>query len=356
MLASEDMRNRFFGILALVALPVAAAERTFDFANFPENQTPPGFRSTVTGKGKPGDWKIVLDEAPPLLAPLTPQAPVVTKRPVLGQLAQDRTDEHFPLLIFDDETFGDFTLTTRFKIVDGAVEQMAGVAFHIQDEKNYCYVRASGLGNTFYFFKFVNGELIGPIGSKAVIAKGVWHEMKVECAGNKVTCSLNGQVIIPQLQQDTFPKGKIGFWTKSDSVSYFADTKVTYTPLEAPAQAMVREMMKKYPRLIGLKIYVASNDNQTSRLIASKDEKEFGQSGSQSELEVIRHGSIYYGKDKGAVSVVMPLRDRNGEAIAAARVTMKSFAGQTEQNALARALPLVKEMQARIQTREDLVE
>ncbi|MEY2430002.1 MAG: hypothetical protein QOJ40_2887 [Verrucomicrobiota bacterium] len=350
------MRNGLFCVWLLLVVRGIAAERKFDFADVPENQAPAGFRSTAAGKGKPGDWRIIMDEVPPLLAPLTPQAPAVARRPVLAQLARDKTDDHFPLLIFDEEAFGDFTLTTRFKLVDGLVEQMAGIAFRIQDEKNYCYVRASALGGTFYFFKVVKGELIGPIGSKVEITKGTWHEMTVECAGNKVTCSLDGRVVIPQLQQDTFSKGKIGFWTKSDSVSYFADAKISYTPIEVPAQALVREMMKKFPRLIGLKLYISRSDQKVPVMVASKDEKEIGQTGENTEQDVISHGSIYYGKTQGTVSVVMPLRDRNGDAIAAARVVMKSFAGQTEQNALARAMPIVKEMQARVQTREDLVQ
>ena len=50
----------------------------------------------------------------------------------------------------------------------------------------------------------------------------------------------------------------------------------------------------------------------------------------------------------------MPLRDRNGETVAAARLTMESFIGQTEQNALARARPLVKQLQQRVQAEEEL--
>ena len=53
---------------------------------------------------------------------------------------------------------------------------------------------------------------------------------------------------------------------------------------------------------------------------------------------MIKQGEVYYGKEKDSVSVIMPLRDRNGDVIAAARVVMKPFAGQTEQNAIARAL------------------
>ena len=56
------------------------------------------------------------------------------------------------------------------------------------------------------------------------------------------------------------------------------------------------------------------------------------------------------------MAVVQPLRDRNGEPVAAVRVTMKSFAGQTEQNALQRALPIVKAMQSRVRTLTELKE
>ena len=50
----------------------------------------------------------------------------------------------FPLLVFDGESFNDFTLTTRFKLVRGGLEQMAGIAFRLQDEKNfYVYKKAA---------------------------------------------------------------------------------------------------------------------------------------------------------------------------------------------------------------------
>ena len=52
----------------------------------------------------------------------------------------------------------------------------------------------------------------------------------------------------------------------------------------------------------------------------------------------------------------MPLRDRNGDPIAAVRVHLNSIAGQTEQNALIRVTPIVKEMQLSVQNREELVE
>src|SRR5262245_29159212 len=133
------MQNPFVWLVMLVPLPLIAAERTFSFAEYPVDKPPPGFRSVVSGKGKPGDWRIIMEEIAPsdTNASSTRLGVVVPSKAVLAQLSQDPTDEHFPLLIFDEDTYGDFTLSTRFKTVRGALEQMAGIAFRIQDENNY---------------------------------------------------------------------------------------------------------------------------------------------------------------------------------------------------------------------------
>jgi len=350
------MQRRFIWALVLLTLPVVAAERKFDFSEVPTGQTPPGFRSAVTGMGKPGEWKILLDETPSQLPPLTPQAKSTARRAVLAQLSEDQTDEHFPLLIFEEELFGDFTLSTRFKTVRGVKERMAGIAFRIQNPTNYYVVRASSLGNTFRFYKVVNGERSQPIGAEVQIPSEVWHDLTIECKANQIRCLLDGKETIPALTDNSFSRGTFGFWTKSDSVSYFCDTKIVYTRREMPAQTIVRETSKKYPRLLGLKIYVPGSDPQATRMIASNDEREIGRAGGKTEKSVISSAQVWYGKEKDSVSVIIPLRDRNGDAIAAARVMMKPFSGQTEENAIARALPIVKQMQARVQSMQDLID
>jgi hypothetical protein len=351
------MRNHFLLVLALVTLPAVAAEHKFDFSAVRENQTPPGFRSAVTGQGKPGDWRVIMDEVPPLLPPLAASAPVVARKAVLAQLAQDPTDEHFPLLIYEGDTVGDFTLTTRFKTVKGVVEQMAGIAFRIQNETNYYVVRASSLGNNVRFYKVLNGQRGPLLGPELALPSGVWHELSVEAKGNAIRCLLDGKEVITATDKvNPFLQGKIGFWTKSDAVSYFADAKLVYTPHEAPAQALVREMLKKYPRLLGLQLYVLGQDPKTTRLLASKDTNEVSRAGGKVEQDVIEQGTPYYGKEPDSVSVVLPLRDRNGDPVAAVRVIMKRVAGQNEQHAYARAMPVVKELQSRIRSLEDLVQ
>jgi hypothetical protein len=240
--------------------------------------------------------------------------------------------------------------------VSGKAEQMAGIAFRIQDETNYYVLRASSLGNTFRFYKVVNGQRGTIMGPQVPLPKDEWHEMSVQCRGNQILCLLDGKQAIPTITDNSFAKGKIGFWTKSDSVSYFDSAKVVYNHTEAPARAIVRSMLKKYPRLLGMKIYVPGQQAGSTRVVASQDETELGTPGSKTEQEVIGRGETYYGKEKESVSVIMPLRDRNGDAIAAVRVIMKSFPGQTEENAIIRAAPLVKEIQSQVQSLDDLTE
>jgi hypothetical protein len=337
------------------ACSVFGAELTFDFSSLPLDSSPTNFVSKVGGEGKPGEWKIVADEVPSALAPLSPNAPKTSKRFVLGQLAKETTEEHFPMFIFSPESFGDFALTTRFKCVSGSVDQMAGIAFRVQDEKNYYIVRASSSGNSFRFYKVINGVRGQPFGPQIEIPSGVWHEMSIECKGTQIRCLLDGKELIPALTDDSFSAGKFAFWTKSDSVSYFADTKITYIPRVPLAQTIVREIMKDNPRLLGLTISGKSNNGTDQlRVLASNDEKQIGEPGLKGEELVMTERKPFYAKTKKTVSTIMPLRDRNGETVAVVHITMKPFPGQTEANAFSRAIPIVKMIESRIVAAKDL--
>ncbi|MEK7781665.1 MAG: DUF1080 domain-containing protein [Verrucomicrobiota bacterium] len=337
-----DMMRCLWLICFALAGSAVGAELVLDFGVAGADQTPPGFTNTLAGTGRLGRWRAVPDEVPG-----------TTNNTVLAQTSMEVVDERFPLLIYQKTKFDDFTLTTKFKLVEGVVEQMAGIVFRYQDEKGFYIIRASGLGSNVRFYKVVGGIRSQPIGPSVAVPKGEWHELKIECRGNKIRAWLNGREAIPELTDTSFASGKIGFWTKSDSLSRFADTRIVYTPREPLAQAIVRDIVKTYPRLVGVKIYVRDEQGEP-RIVASKDPKELGTAGGPSESGAITNGNIYYGREKSTVSVVQPLRDQNGEPIAAVRMVMKSFPGQTEQAVLQRALPMIKEIQARVRSLEEL--
>lgn len=342
--------------MLLCATSALAAQKVFDFSDLKENETPPGFKSIVAGTGRPGDWKILLDDAPTPFEPISPKAVSVNKRRVLAQVSQDKTDDRYPLFIFQEEEFDDFTLTTQFKLVDGEQEQMAGLAFRIQDERNFYYVRASALSQTIAFYPMVDGVLQNPVRVKHDFEKGKWYALTIECKASKIRVQLNGKEVMPPLDNYTFRSGKIGFWTKSDAVSYFADTRITYTPKELFAQKLVNEAIKNYPRLLGLKMYAVPVGQTNVQLVASLHRADIGSPAGDAEKDTIARGQIYYGKDKDQVILTLPLHDSNGDSVAAVKLYMKSFPGQTEKNAIVRALPIVKDMEKRVQSVKDLTQ
>ena len=68
------MRHLVLCLLLALAAPAFSAELKIDFSDFPEGSSPTNFHGAVAGGGKTGDWKILLDEVPPLFAPLTDKA------------------------------------------------------------------------------------------------------------------------------------------------------------------------------------------------------------------------------------------------------------------------------------------
>lgn len=339
-----------------LALAAPAAELKFDFAGTLVGETPKGFRSLVVGQGAPGQWQIVRDAGPDAerLAP-TGSAAAGT-RPVLGQLSRVKGEERFPVLLYDGESFEDFTFRVRFKVVGGEEEQMAGIVFRAQDEKNMYVLRANAKDGNVRFYAVVDGRRTPPVGNNVPVPLNQWHELKVEAKGNRFVCSFNGQPLGNFITDNTFKSGKLGFWTMSDSVSYFAEAVVSYTPREALADQILRDTMKKYPRLLGLQICATPPGQTEPQVIASTHPKDRGQPGGKTVADILARGTIYHQWGKEDATVFMPLRDRNGDVVAVARVTLDTFWGQTEKNLLARALPIVKYMQSRIHAHKDLFE
>ena len=340
-------------LFAALAVPVSAAQLHFDLSQYDPGQSPTGFVSVVSGEGHPGDWKIVDDQIPPLMPASGSNAPALLRGHALAQTARDQTDEHFPILLYTNEPFGDFTLTTHFKTVAGIKEQMAGIAFRCQDARNFYVVRASVLGGNLRFYKVVGGMRSVPVGVDLPIATGVWHELKIQCVGNQIRCFLDGAEPMPAITDSSFTTGKIGYWTKSDSEVHFVDTTIDYTRLVPLAQRLVDEAIKKYPRLLGVAVFTCKDGGQP-RIIASNHPEEVGAAGGQTETDTLQKGTAFHTQDDKFVAITLPLRDRNGEIAVALRVTMIPRVTETKESALARALPIQKGMETQMQSMRSL--
>lgn len=349
------MWTRFSAILLVASLnALSAAELSFDFVDAAVNSQPKGFVSLLEGKGTAGDWKVLETEVAPALPSLSGQSSRRSTGRVVAQLSRDATAGRYPLLVYENDTYADLKLSVRFKILEGQTEQMAGLAFRIQDERNYYYVRASVEG-TLYFFKVVDGVRSAPIGSRLAIARGEWHELTIQCTGNQIRTSLNGKEAIPMLTDKTFIAGKIGLWTAADSLSYFAQLKLDYVPREILAQTLVRTAMEKYSRLDDMLVYSRMPKDAAIKVIASAKPVDLGKAATKLETDVLERSRIYHSKVSKTVTMTLPMHDSNGDTVAAVRIVMESFPGETEKTAITRAVPIIKLMESRIRNHGDLV-
>jgi hypothetical protein len=245
---------------ALLVSEAGAARIVFNFGQDAPGHVPPGFVSLVTGAGKPADWRLAEEATTPDVAPLSHHAPgALVKQPVLAVQSPDPRPDHFSVLLFTNEVFYDFTLTTRFKLAGGLAGPEAGVVLRAQDASNYYVVRASAEGNLLWY-RVVGGksyDMLG-IGVKIPVPKEVWQELRVECAGSQTRCYLDGKLVLPPAQagaptndlainDTTFARGQVGFWCKADTQCAFADASVQYAPKVPFAESTAARWERRAP-------------------------------------------------------------------------------------------------------------
>lgn len=195
----------------------------YNFDNDAAGKLPAKFHAALTGQGSPGTWVVMADSS----APSSPN--------VLAQTSADKTSYRFPLAIADEGTFRDLDLSVKFKPISGRVDQAAGLVWRLQDANNYYIVRANALEGNVVLYKVQNGKRTDlPLkgegrtyGKKTSVPSGQWSELRVVAAGNLFEVSLNGQKLY-EVEDGTFTgAGKVGLWTKADSVTHFDDLRVT---------------------------------------------------------------------------------------------------------------------------------
>ena len=354
--ALDMIRLTAWLMLTLGAGLISAAEKQFDFSSTRPGTLPDGWKSELAGSGKPGDWKVVEEEVPPALEPLSAQAPKLTRRSVLAQTAPSNEDERFPMLINTSERYGDFTFSTRFQITAGRFEQIAGLVFRHQDPKNFYVVRASALGNNLRFYKFVDGERSVPIGPAIPFQKGKWYELSVRAEGNQIEVLLNGTNAFPTLTDNSFNAGHIGFITKSDTTALFADVGIRYRPLETLAASLVRQALEQQPRLLDLRLYGLRADSKELSCLAAKNPGDVGSGASETVNKVHQENQTYFGRTPKSAVVTAPLHDRNGDVVGVLEFHLKPFAGQIESTTVARILPTVRKLESGITGAKALTE
>jgi hypothetical protein len=203
-------------ILAIVAgVPaMSLLAETVHFDNAQAGQLPPHWTGTQTGKGE-AKWSVEKNDS-------APSAPNVLKQ---------SGEATYPVCIKEDTQLQDGFVEVKFKPLTGKEDQAGGVIWRVKDKNNYYVCRPNALEDNVVLYKTVAGKRSaldivgrqGGYGVKEKVAPAQWHTLRVEFQGSRFKVIFDGKHLF-SAEDNTFTEsGKIGVWTKADSVTLFDD-------------------------------------------------------------------------------------------------------------------------------------
>ena len=208
------METLKLALLVIALMTTPAFSETVNFDDVTPGELPPGWVGTMTGKGTPR-WTVEMDVTAP------------SKPNVLKQSGEAT----FPVAFRDDTSLKNGFVEVKFKSVSGNEDQAGGVVWRATDADNYYICRANALEDNVVLYKVQNGkrkslDIVGRKGGYGVeekVAPQTWHTLRVEFAGNRFQVVFNGKKLF-EVEDETFKDaGKVGLWTKADSVTLFDD-------------------------------------------------------------------------------------------------------------------------------------
>ena len=195
-----------FVMLASAALAGASPAETIDFDHAAAGQPPAGWTATRTGSGD-AKWTIEKDDTAPSKPNVLKQSGVAT----------------YPVCFKNDTSVLDGFVEVKFKPIAGKEDQAGGLVWRLKDANNYYVARANALENNVTIYHTINGRRTEKKRAAMKVASNAWHTLRVDFQGPHFTVACDGKTAI-EWDDDTFKDaGKVGVWTKADSITLFDD-------------------------------------------------------------------------------------------------------------------------------------
>ena len=179
---------------------------TVNFDTFKIGEPPPGWIATKTGTG-PAKWSVEKDDTAP------------SKPNVLKQSGQAT----YPVCIKEDTNLKDGFVEVKFKPVSGKEDQAGGLIWRARDSNNYYVARANALEDNVTIYDTVNGRRTERKRAAMKVAPNQWHTLRIDFQGSHFTVTFDGKKALEWDDQTFKDSGKVGVWTKADSVTLFDD-------------------------------------------------------------------------------------------------------------------------------------
>jgi len=183
-----------------------ALAQTVNFDTFKIGEPPPGWAATKTGAGQ-AKWTVEKDDTAP------------SKPNVLKQSGQAT----YPVCIKEDTNLKDGFVEVKFKAVSGKEDQAGGLIWRARDSNNYYVARANALEDNVTIYDTVNGRRTERKRTGLKVASNQWHTLRIDFQGTHFTVTFDGKKALEWDDQTFKDSGKVGVWTKADSVTLFDD-------------------------------------------------------------------------------------------------------------------------------------
>jgi len=193
------------GVLTMTMITASAAyAKTITFDTNKPGVLPPDWIEGVTGDGKPR-WTV--EEASD-----APSKPNVLKQSGEGA---------FPWCVRKGVSLTDGFVEVKFKPISGREDQAGGVVWRWKDGNKYYVARANALENNVSLYYTENGKRNTLKYVDAPVAPNVWHKLRVDFKGKKISVALDEKLYIEMDDTHIDGAGTVGLWTKADSVTVF---------------------------------------------------------------------------------------------------------------------------------------
>lgn len=136
---------------------------------------------------------------------------------------------YFPYAVAKEvDDFHDGEISVRFKLVAGQLDQCAGILFNLKPNGDYLTVRFNGKEDNVVLWTFNQGKrsFVKKGSENVPLQMNQWHTLQISVKGTNLQASLNGKHLLDYTLAEPV-SGKVGLWSKTDSVSYFDDFTVT---------------------------------------------------------------------------------------------------------------------------------
>jgi hypothetical protein len=136
-------------------------------------------------------------------------------------LVQRATRKPFDVIVAPPGPFTAIDVSVKFKPISGREDASGGIVFRFADDRYYV-VRANALEDNFRLYAYDRGRRELATAGVKPSALGQWHSLRVVAMGDHVQAWLNGALSLDH-RDSRFRSGRIGLWTKADSITAFDD-------------------------------------------------------------------------------------------------------------------------------------